>query len=41
LADLIELDNGAMAREERIRLNAMLEQDQRENRGFGDQLKEK
>jgi hypothetical protein len=40
LADLIELDNGAMAREERIRLNAMLEQDQRENSGFGDQLME-
>ncbi len=37
LADLIELDNGAMAREEHIRLNAMLEQDQRENSGFGDQ----
>ena len=36
-ADLIELDNGAMAREERIRLNAMLEQDQRDNSGFGDQ----
>ena len=33
-AYLIELDNGAMAREERIRLNVMLEQDQREN---GDQ----
>jgi hypothetical protein len=26
-ADLIQLDNGALAREERIRLNAMLEQD--------------
>jgi hypothetical protein len=37
-ADLIELDNGAMAREDCIRLNAMLEQDQRENSGFGDQL---
>jgi hypothetical protein len=36
-ADLIELDNGAMARKERIRLNAMLEQDQRDNSGFGDQ----
>jgi hypothetical protein len=36
-ADLIELDNGAMAREERIILNGMLEQDQRENIGFGDQ----
>ncbi len=40
LADLIELDNRAMAREECIRLNAMLEQDQRENSGFGDQLME-
>jgi hypothetical protein len=40
LADLNELDNGAMAREERIRLNAMLEGDQRENSGFGDQLME-
>ena len=40
LADLIELDDRAMAREERIRLNAMLEQDQRENSGFGDQLME-
>jgi hypothetical protein len=29
-----------MAREEHIRLNAMLEQDQRENSGFGDQLME-
>jgi hypothetical protein len=40
LADLIELDNGGMAREERIKLNALLEQDQRENSGFGDQLME-
>jgi hypothetical protein len=39
-ADLIELDNRAMAREKRIRLNAMLEQDLRENSGFGDQLME-
>jgi hypothetical protein len=39
-ADLIELDNGAMAREERIRLNAMLEQDQRENSGFSEQTME-
>ncbi len=37
---MIKLDNGAMAREESIRLNAMLEQDQRENSGFGDQLME-
>ncbi len=39
-ADLIELHNGAMAREEHIRLNAILERDQRENSGFGDQLME-
>ncbi len=39
-ADLIELDNGAMAREERIRLNALLEQNQGENSGFGDQFME-
>jgi hypothetical protein len=36
LADLIELDNRAMAREERIRLNTILEQDQKENSSFGD-----
>ncbi len=36
LADLIQLDNGALAREERIRLNTMLEQDRREMHGFGD-----
>ena len=39
-ADLIQLDDGALAREERIRLNAMLERDQREDSGFGDQLME-
>jgi hypothetical protein len=39
-ADLIQLDNGALAREELIRLNAMLERDQREMSGFGDQLME-
>ena len=39
-ADLIQLDNGALAREERIRLNAMLERDRREMHGFGDQLME-
>jgi hypothetical protein len=39
-ADLIQLDDGALAREECIRLNAMLEQDQREMSGFGDQLME-
>jgi hypothetical protein len=37
---LIQLDDGALAREEHIRLNAMLEQDQREDSGFGDQLME-
>ncbi len=40
MADLIQIDNGALAREERIRLNAILEQDQREISGFGDQLME-
>ncbi len=40
MADLIELDNGAIAREKRIRLDAMLEQDQRDNSGFCDQLME-
>jgi hypothetical protein len=39
-ADLIQLDNGALAREECIRLNAILEQDRREMSGFGDQLME-
>jgi hypothetical protein len=39
-ADLIQLDDGALAEEERIRLNAMLERDQREDSGFGDQLME-
>jgi hypothetical protein len=37
---LIQLDDGALAREECIRLNAMLDQDQREMSGFGDQLME-
>jgi hypothetical protein len=35
---LIQLDDVALAREEQIRLNAMLERDQREMNGFGDQL---
>ncbi len=39
-ADLIQLDDGALAREEQIRLNAMLEQNQREMNGFGNQLME-
>ena len=39
-ADLIQLDNGALAKEERIRLNAILERDRREMSGFGDQLME-
>ncbi len=38
---MIELDNLAMAREECIRVNAMLEQEQRENSGVDDQLMEK
>jgi hypothetical protein len=39
-ADLIQLDDVTLAREAQIRLNAMLEQDQREMNGFGDQLME-
>jgi hypothetical protein len=39
-SNLIQLDDGALAREEPIRLNAMLERDQREISGFGDQLME-
>ncbi len=39
-ADLIGLDDAVLAKEERIRLNAMLERDRRENSGFGDQLME-
>ncbi len=39
-ADLIQLDDVALAREEQIRLNAMLEQDQRKMNCFGDQLME-
>jgi hypothetical protein len=37
---LIQLDDGALARKEHIRLNAMLERDQQEDSGFGDQLME-
>ena len=39
-ADLIGLDDAVLAKEEQIRLKAMLEQDRRENSGFGDQLME-
>jgi hypothetical protein len=39
-ADLIQLDDRALAKEECIRLNSMLEQDQMEMSGFGDQLME-
>jgi hypothetical protein len=39
-ADLLGLDNAVLAKEERIRLKAMLEQDRRENSGFRDQLME-
>jgi hypothetical protein len=38
-ADLLELDDAVLAKEEHIRLKAMLEQDRR-NSGFGDQLME-
>jgi hypothetical protein len=40
LADLLGLDNAVLAKEEHMRLNAMLEQDRRENSGFGNQLME-
>ena len=40
LADLIQLDDQALAREECIRLNAMLERDQMDMSGIGDQLME-
>ncbi len=39
-ADLIQLDDGVLAKEERIRLNVMLERDRRDDSGFGDQLME-
>ena len=39
-ADLLELDDAVLAKEERIRLKAMLERDRREDSGFGDQLME-
>ncbi len=39
-ADLIQLDDQALAREECIRLNAMLERDRMEMSDFGDQLME-
>jgi len=35
-ADLIGLDDAVLAKEEQIRLKAMLERDRRENSGFGD-----
>ena len=37
---MLELDDAVLAKEERIRLKAMLERDKRENSGFGDQLME-
>jgi hypothetical protein len=37
---LLGLDDAVLAKEERMRLNAMLEQDRRENSGFGDKLME-
>jgi hypothetical protein len=39
-AYLIQLDDGALAKEECIQLNAMLERDRREDSGFRDQLME-
>ena len=39
-ADLIALDNSSLAQVQRVRLNAMLERDQLESNGYGDQLME-
>ncbi len=39
-ADLLELDDAVLAKEERIRLKAMLERDRREDSEFGNQLME-
>ena len=39
-ADLVVLDNYMLAREERVRLNAMIERDRQEDSGYGDQLME-
>lgn len=39
-ADLVRLDNSVLAREERIRLEAMIERDRLEDQGCGDQLME-
>jgi hypothetical protein len=39
-ADLLGLDDAVLAKEEHIRFKAMLEQDRKENSGFGNQLME-
>ena len=39
-ADLIALDNSSLAQVQRVRLNAMLERNQLESNGYGDQLME-
>ena len=39
-ADLVALDNSMLAREERVRLNAMIERDRLEDSGYEDQLTE-
>ena len=39
-ADLVALDNYMLAREERVRLNAMIERDRLEDSGYGDQQME-
>ena len=36
-ADLVALENSMLAREERVRLNAMIERDRSEDSGYGDQ----
>ena len=37
-ADLVALDNSMLAREERVRLNAIIDRDRLEDSGYGDQL---
>ena len=39
-ADLVALENSMLDREERVRLNAMIERDRLEDSGYGDQLTE-
>ena len=39
-ADLVALDNSMLAREDCVRLNAVIERDRLEDSGYGDQLME-